>query len=159
MQKVRWLDQDCNKCGRQLNSWDARLSKTLAYKYPCCESCIAGEYDMSVERLWNRMEDVGLSLLLGSCNQNKHDDGDRDKGKNVKPGKYGDGGQCIISCVQEYAEQILRTDIGRKRNHQQHHLIFFLQCRNFEQRFADEEIEQCIDYLVHCQEHHPKRSG
>ena len=22
LQKVRWLDQDCNKCGRQLNSWD-----------------------------------------------------------------------------------------------------------------------------------------
>ncbi len=57
MQKVRWLDQDCNKCGRQLNSWDARLSKTLAYKYPCCESCIAGEYDMSAERLRDRMED------------------------------------------------------------------------------------------------------
>ena len=57
LQKVRWLDQDCNKCGRQLNSWDARLSKTLAYKYPCCESCIAGEYDMSAERLRDRMED------------------------------------------------------------------------------------------------------
>ena len=56
LQKVRWLDQDCNKCGRQLNSWDARLSKTLAYKYPCCESCIAGEYDMSAERLRDRME-------------------------------------------------------------------------------------------------------
>lgn len=57
LQKVRWLDQDCNKCGRQLNSWDARLSKTLAYKYPCCESCIVGEYDMSAERLRDRMED------------------------------------------------------------------------------------------------------
>ena len=57
LQKVRWLDQYCNKCGRQLNSWDARLSKTLAYKYPCCESCIAGEYDMSAERLRDRMED------------------------------------------------------------------------------------------------------
>ncbi len=56
LQKVGWLDQDCNKCGRQLNSWDARLSKTLAYKYTCCESCIAGEYDMSAERLRDRME-------------------------------------------------------------------------------------------------------
>ena len=28
----------------------------LAYKYPCCESCIAGEYDMSAERLRDRME-------------------------------------------------------------------------------------------------------
>ena len=57
MQKVRWLDQECYKCGRQLNSWDARLSKTLEYKYPCCESCIAGEYDMPAERLRDRMED------------------------------------------------------------------------------------------------------
>lgn len=56
LKKVKWLDQDCNKCGRQLNSWDARLSKTLAYKYPCCESCIAAEYDMSAERLRDRME-------------------------------------------------------------------------------------------------------
>lgn len=85
-------------------------------------------------------EDVGLSLLLGSCDQNKHDDGNRDKGENVKPGKYGDSGQCIISCVQEHVEQILCTDVGRKGNHQQRHLIFFLQCRNFGQRFADEEI-------------------
>ena len=57
MQKVKWLDKDCNKCGRQLNSWDARLSKTLAYKYPCCESCIAEEYGMSAEALKKRMED------------------------------------------------------------------------------------------------------
>jgi hypothetical protein len=57
LQKVRWLDQDCNKCGKQLNSWDARLSKTLAYRYPCCESCIAGEYGMSAEGLRDRMED------------------------------------------------------------------------------------------------------
>ena len=56
-QKVRWLDQDCNKCGRQLNSWDARVSKTLAYKYACCESCIAEEYGMSAEALRKRMED------------------------------------------------------------------------------------------------------
>ncbi len=103
-------------------------------------------------------EDVGLSLLLSPCNQNKRDNGDRDKGKNVKPGKYGDGGQCIIGCVQEHAEQILRTDICRKRNQQHHHLIFFFQCRNFEQRFVDEEIEEYINYLIHCQEHHPEWS-
>lgn len=56
LKKVRWLDKDCNKCGQQLNSWDARLSKTLAYKYPCCESCIAGEYGMTAEELRDRME-------------------------------------------------------------------------------------------------------
>ena len=57
MEKRRWLDQDCNKCGNQLNSWDARLSKALVYKYACCESCIAGEYDLSAEELRDRMED------------------------------------------------------------------------------------------------------
>ena len=56
MQKVRWLDQDCNKCGEQLNSWDARLSKPWRTNTRCCESCIAGEYDMSAERLRDRME-------------------------------------------------------------------------------------------------------
>ena len=73
-------------------------------------------------------EDMGLSLLLGSRNQNKCDDGNCDKGENVKPGKYNDGGQCAIVCVQEHTEQILRTDVGRKANHHQRHLIFFLQC-------------------------------
>lgn len=55
--KVRWLDQDCNICGEQLNSWDAKCSKVLAYKYPVCESCIAKEYDMDKESLRTRLED------------------------------------------------------------------------------------------------------
>lgn len=54
--KVRWLDKYCNSCGEQLNSWDARLSKTLAYKYPCCEKCIAKEYDKTPEELRDQME-------------------------------------------------------------------------------------------------------
>ena len=54
--KVKWLDKYCNICGEQLNSWDARLSKTLAYKIPVCEKCIAKEYDMEVESLRDRME-------------------------------------------------------------------------------------------------------
>ena len=57
MQKVRWLDTNCNICHEQLNSWDDRLSKTLAYKIPVCEKCIAKEYDMDVEALRERMED------------------------------------------------------------------------------------------------------
>ena len=55
--KVKWLDRYCHICGNQLNSWDARLSKTLAYKNAVCESCIAKEYDMEVDDLRNRMED------------------------------------------------------------------------------------------------------
>lgn len=54
---LKWLDQQCNVCNARLNSWDARLSKTLAYKYPVCEKCIAKEYDMDVDALRTRMED------------------------------------------------------------------------------------------------------
>lgn len=57
MSKVKWLDINCNICGTQLNSWDARLSKTLAYKIPVCEKCIAKEYDMEADVLRTRMED------------------------------------------------------------------------------------------------------
>ena len=55
--KIKWLDENCNICDEQLNSWDARLSKTLAYKNKVCEKCIANEYDMDVEALRTRMED------------------------------------------------------------------------------------------------------
>ncbi|MCM1215574.1 MAG: hypothetical protein NC331_08290 [Lachnospiraceae bacterium] len=66
MEKLRWLDKSCNRCGSRLNSWDARLSKTLAYKYPCCESCIAGEYGMAAEALRERMEGYfGIRPCLG----------------------------------------------------------------------------------------------
>lgn len=54
--KVKWLDKYCNVCGNQLNSWDARVSKALAYKNPCCEKCIAKEYDMDIEVLRGKME-------------------------------------------------------------------------------------------------------
>lgn len=57
MDKIRWLDKYCNACSAQLNSWDARLSRTLAYKFPVCEKCIAKEYDMDVEALREKMED------------------------------------------------------------------------------------------------------
>ena len=57
MAKVKWLDEERNICGSRLNSWDARLSKTLASQNPVCEKCIAKEYDMDVEALRERMED------------------------------------------------------------------------------------------------------
>ena len=57
MQKVKWLDEDCHICSQRLNSWDARISKTLLYKNKTCEKCIADEYDMDVEALRTRMED------------------------------------------------------------------------------------------------------
>lgn len=57
MGRAKWLDSYCNICESQLNSWDARLSKVLAYKIPVCETCIAKEYDMEPEALRARMED------------------------------------------------------------------------------------------------------
>jgi hypothetical protein len=66
MARLKWLEEYCNKCGNQLGSWDARLSKALAYKYPCCESCIAAEYDMTATELRDRMEDYfGIRPCLG----------------------------------------------------------------------------------------------
>ena len=56
MTRVKWLDKECNSCGARLNSWDARVSKALAYKYPCCESCIAKEYDKTPGELRDQME-------------------------------------------------------------------------------------------------------
>ena len=66
MEKVRMLDIDCNICGTQLNSWDARLSKTLAYKNSICEHCIAKEYDMDIDALRNKMENFfGIRPCVG----------------------------------------------------------------------------------------------
>lgn len=47
---------ECNICQKRLNSWDRRLSKTLAYKIPVCETCIAKEYGMDTDELRGRME-------------------------------------------------------------------------------------------------------
>ncbi len=55
--KLKWLDENCNVCGSRLNSWDARLSKTLGYRNKICEKCIAKEYDKDVEELRATMED------------------------------------------------------------------------------------------------------
>lgn len=56
MDQVKWLDEECNICAARLNSWDKRLSKTLAYKNAVCEKCIAAEYDLDVDVLRNQME-------------------------------------------------------------------------------------------------------
>ena len=56
----------CNICDKELNSWDKRLSKTLAYKQPVCESCIAKEYDIDQDELRARMEDFfGMRPCVG----------------------------------------------------------------------------------------------
>ena len=61
-----WYDESCNACGAQINSWDKRLSKALAYKLPVCEKCIAKEYDRDVEWLRNYFERVfGMRPCIG----------------------------------------------------------------------------------------------
>lgn len=55
--KVVWLDEYCEYCGKQLNSWDNRIAKVLYYKFPVCEECIADEYGMTREYLRDRMLD------------------------------------------------------------------------------------------------------
>ena len=66
MEKVKWLNENCNSCGKQINSWDKRISKTLVYRYPCCEACIAKEYDMDIDALRNQMEHYfGIRPCLG----------------------------------------------------------------------------------------------
>lgn len=50
------IDKNCNVCDKQLNTWDAKVSKILAYKIPVCEKCIAKEYDMDTDELRARIE-------------------------------------------------------------------------------------------------------
>ena len=66
MDKVKWLNENCNSCGKQLNSWDARISKSLAYRLPCCESCIAKEYDKTADELREYFESYfGMRPCMG----------------------------------------------------------------------------------------------
>lgn len=48
----------CNSCCRTLNSWDKKIAKAVGYikSFPC-ESCLAQEYDMTVEELRAFFED------------------------------------------------------------------------------------------------------
>lgn len=64
--RVKWLDINCNACGQRLNSWDARVSKALAYKTPVCEKCAAKEYDIEPAELRDRLEDFfGMRPCVG----------------------------------------------------------------------------------------------
>lgn len=56
-EKLRWLDETCHTCGEGLNSWDAKCSDALRYKYRVCEKCIAKEYEIEVLELRDVMED------------------------------------------------------------------------------------------------------
>lgn len=56
MKTVKWYDEYCIVCGRQINSWDKRCGKALAHKECVCEECLSVEYDMEVETFRRRME-------------------------------------------------------------------------------------------------------
>lgn len=56
MSKMKWLDRNCEYCGSQLNSWDARVMKALHFDFDICEACIAEEYGMTKEYLRDAME-------------------------------------------------------------------------------------------------------
>lgn len=58
MPRSHWTDEECNICGKRLNSWDKRLSRALTYESAVCESCIAGEYDMDRTALRSYFERV-----------------------------------------------------------------------------------------------------
>lgn len=63
---TRHTGQYCNACGQELTSWDLRCSKALGYKQPVCETCIAKEYDKTVEELRNTLEGhFGMKPCMG----------------------------------------------------------------------------------------------
>lgn len=55
--KLIWLDEYCEYCGEQINSWDKRIGKAMVFQFPICEQCIADEYGMTVDYLRSRMLD------------------------------------------------------------------------------------------------------
>ena len=65
-QQGRWLDEYCHTCGQQLNTWDKRCSKALAYRSLVCESCIAKEYDRTVDDMRDMFEGFfGMRPCMG----------------------------------------------------------------------------------------------
>lgn len=65
-EKIKWLDEYCNECGNQINSWDKRCNKALAYQKPTCENCMAKEYGTTVDEFRQITEHYfGMRPCLG----------------------------------------------------------------------------------------------
>lgn len=64
--KVRMIDESCDMCGNQLNSWDKKCYEAFKLKN-LCENCISSEcFDISVDEFRNVMEDYfGLRPCKG----------------------------------------------------------------------------------------------
>ena len=56
MKGTKHTGQFCN-CKQELTSWDLRCSKSLAYKIPVCEACIAKEYGKTVDEIRDTLEE------------------------------------------------------------------------------------------------------
>lgn len=56
MIQARRLDEKCNKCGSQMNSWDMRLTKTFKI-VNTCENCLCEIYDMDKNSFRQSMEE------------------------------------------------------------------------------------------------------
>ena len=55
--KLRWCPEiSCPVCDSDVNSWDKRCSRALAYKSIVCEECIAKECGLDVEELRDTMK-------------------------------------------------------------------------------------------------------
>lgn len=55
-EKVRWLDEYCEKCDRQLNSWDRKCYSAFHMK-ALCEKCISADcFDIEVDEFRSVME-------------------------------------------------------------------------------------------------------
>ena len=53
--KLKWLDECCEYCGEQINSWDKRVGNALMFTFSICENCIADEYGMTKDYLRDTM--------------------------------------------------------------------------------------------------------
>lgn len=64
---VVWFSIPCPVCGKEkTNSWEKKISRALKYNGIVCETCIAKEYDVSVDELRRTMEThFGLVPCLG----------------------------------------------------------------------------------------------
>ncbi len=56
--KLHWLaDTVCNYCSGEVNSWDKRCSRALGYTHIVCETCIAKEYNVTVQKLRSTLQE------------------------------------------------------------------------------------------------------
>lgn len=59
------MKETCQKCGKPMNTWDKRLTKTFK-TCPTCEECFCKIYDMDKDAFRGRMEDyLGMRPCKG----------------------------------------------------------------------------------------------